>query len=88
MSEKCHQRKWPTSFDHLVGAGQQGGRYGEAHCLCGLEVDDHLELRRRLNGKIGWISSFLLSRLILNGFHAAAVACSRVQRNRSGMKGT
>jgi hypothetical protein len=29
----------------------------------------------------GWISSFLLSRLILNGFHAAAVACSRVQRN-------
>src|SRR5664279_3386717 len=29
----------------------------------------------------GWISSFLLSGLILNGFHAAAVACSRVHRN-------
>ena len=28
-----------------------------------------------------WISSFLLSGLILNGFHAAATACSRVQRN-------
>src|SRR5262245_51467706 len=28
-----------------------------------------------------WISSFLLSHLILYGFHAAAVACSRVQRN-------
>src|SRR6202158_2785320 len=28
-----------------------------------------------------WSSSFLLSGLILNGFHAAAVACSRVQRN-------
>jgi len=29
----------------------------------------------------GWISSFLLSGLILNGFHAAAAAGSRVQRN-------
>ena len=28
-----------------------------------------------------WISGFLLSGLILNGFHAAATACSRVQRN-------
>ena len=28
-----------------------------------------------------WISSFLLSGLILNGFHVAATACSRVQRN-------
>jgi hypothetical protein len=29
----------------------------------------------------GWISSFLLSGLILNGFHAAAAAGSRVHRN-------
>ena len=28
-----------------------------------------------------WSSSFLLSRLILPGFHAAAGTCSRVQRN-------
>src|SRR5215831_20099508 len=28
-----------------------------------------------------WSSSVLLSDLILHGFHAAAVACSRVQRN-------
>src|SRR5271170_7127823 len=28
-----------------------------------------------------WNSSFLLSGLILNGFHAAATTCSRVQRN-------
>src|SRR6202521_3170539 len=28
-----------------------------------------------------WNSSFLLSDLILHGFHAAAVVCSRVQRN-------
>ena len=29
----------------------------------------------------GWSSSFLLSDVILHGFHAAAAACSRVQRN-------
>src|SRR5471032_3640512 len=29
----------------------------------------------------GWISSFLLSGMILNGFHAAAVVCSLVHRN-------
>jgi hypothetical protein len=23
MSALCHQRKWPTSFDHLVGAAEQ-----------------------------------------------------------------
>jgi len=28
-----------------------------------------------------WSSSFLLSDLVLHGFHAAAVACSRVHRN-------
>ena len=30
---------------------------------------------------LGWSSSFLLSDLILHGCHAAAAACSRVQRN-------
>src|SRR5450631_2138920 len=28
-----------------------------------------------------WSSSVLLSHVVLNGFHAAAAACSRVQRN-------
>ena len=39
-------------LDQLVGSGQQRFWYGEAERLCGLEVDDHLELGRLLNRKI------------------------------------
>src|SRR3984893_2840280 len=37
-----------VSFDHLVGAGLQRQRHGEAKCLRGLEVDDHRVLGWRL----------------------------------------
>ena len=30
-------------FDHVVGAGEQRGRYGKTKRLCGLEIDDQLE---------------------------------------------
>jgi hypothetical protein len=43
MSEKCHQRKCPTLFDHLISAGQRGWRHCRAQRIGGLEIDDELE---------------------------------------------
>jgi hypothetical protein len=38
MSQTCHIRKWSDLFDHLVGAGKQRRRHGEAERLHGREV--------------------------------------------------
>jgi hypothetical protein len=42
-----------VSFDHLVGAGEDGKRNRQAEGFCGLQIDYQLEFRRPLDGKIG-----------------------------------
>jgi hypothetical protein len=39
-------------LDHLVGAQYQPGRNLMTNCLCGLEIDDQLEVARLLDRKI------------------------------------
>ena len=41
------------SFDHLVGAGEDRWRDGDAELLGSLEIDDQLEGRRLLDRQIG-----------------------------------
>src|SRR6185436_14884527 len=40
------------SFDRLVGAAEQRGRYRQAESLSRLQIDDHLEPGRLLHGKL------------------------------------
>src|SRR5436309_1048433 len=50
-SKSAHQKQ-SVSFNHLVGSGNYFLRNPEAERLRGLEVDDKLELRGRLNRKV------------------------------------
>src|ERR1700675_340579 len=67
-------------------------RTGRNNLLDGLAVEEtagpsghsnspHPSSRKGHLSTARWSSGFLLSGLILNGFHAAAAACSRVHRN-------
>jgi hypothetical protein len=66
-----------TRRNNLLGGlavNRMAGPSGHANSPHPSSREGHLSTAR-------WSSSFLLSGLILNGFHAAAAACSRVHRN-------
>jgi hypothetical protein len=46
-----------SSFDDLVGGGEQQGRDSQAERVGGLEIDDQLECRRLLDRQIGWLGA-------------------------------
>ena len=76
----------PGPFHHGI-RGRGGTIYQAALSSCERQVQadqtnsPHPSSREGHHSTAGWSSSFLLLRLILRGLHAAAAACSRVQRN-------
>jgi hypothetical protein len=60
--KQCATNQWQPNaasqnrylFDHLVSAGEQGGRDVEPEYLGGLKVYDKLEFGRAIDRQIGW----------------------------------
>jgi hypothetical protein len=42
-------------FDHVIGAGEQCWRHGEAERLSSREIDDEIEFGRLLDRDVGWL---------------------------------
>jgi hypothetical protein len=56
-ADSCTSAK-RSLFDHLVGEGEQRGRYGEAERLRSLEINHQVEFRRLFDWEIRWFSAF------------------------------
>jgi hypothetical protein len=47
-----HRSKYASSFDHLVGAGEQRGRDRQAESFGGLKIDNEFKSRRLFDGDV------------------------------------
>ena len=65
--------RW-NNLSHGLAVRRTAGSSGSAN-------SPHPSSREGHHSTARWSSSFLLSDVILDGFHAVAAACSRVQRN-------
>jgi hypothetical protein len=50
---RCRGRKWPASFDHLVGAAEEREWEGDAEGFGRLEIKQQLDFRDLLDRQIG-----------------------------------
>ena len=89
LASLCFSSEWHQG-PSIMGFRRQGGTilttrpYRQSgHAGSQAEMRSHLIHRpaRGHHSTARWSSSVLLSDLVLRGFHAAAAACSRIQRN-------
>ena len=57
MSACANSGTFRCLLDQCIHAGEQRGRYGEAQCLGGLDVNRQFELRGLLDRKVCWFGA-------------------------------
>src|SRR6266851_4029166 len=64
-------------FDHLVGGHLHRQRHGKTKRLCGLEIDDVLELRRLLDWQVTFLetSCCACATIAERSFHQGEILC-------------